>query len=159
MRNTRRLSRFTTIGIVSTALLATCGTLAGCGFVSAGSKAPVKPSTFVITGHVQIPLTAAAALTVGQPCSSPSGANDVVTGAPVIVSAPTGTKIARTTLGPGVVTGTNSAPECSFPFEIRNVPGGDASYGIAVASHAPQTFDGTALRAATPAIISITPTT
>ena len=130
--------------------------LSGCGFIAAGDKSATKPSGFVISGHASVALPPTDVASVGSNCAAPTTIPDVAKGVPVNVTNPGGGKIATGQLGPGVVTRDGSAASCTFPFQIRGVPGNEQSYGIAIGSRAPQSFSGDALRASTLAAITIT---
>lgn len=130
-------------------------TVAGCGFVDAGDKSSVKPSAFVISGRAMVTLPPGTA-SPGAACTAPIGASDVAKDATVVVTSPAGTRLASGTLGAGAITSDGTA--CSFPFQIRAVTGGYATYGVAIGSRPAQTFPAGELRANTPAILTITPT-
>ncbi len=128
--------------------------LAGCGFVEAGNKSSVKPSSFVISGNADVALPSGTG-TPGAACTAPVGASDVAKDAAVTVTTPTGFKIAAGRLGGGVVTGDGAA--CSFPFQIRAVTGGYDTYGVSIGNRPAQSFDAVGLRANQPAVLTITP--
>jgi hypothetical protein len=133
--------------------LALTAALAGCGFVAAGDKSSVKPSSFVISGAATVTLPVPGV--PGAACTSPSGAADVAADAPVVVTNSDGTRLAAGQLGRGVVSGDGSA--CAFPFQIRAVPGGYDTYDVAVGTRPAQPFEAAALRANEPAVLTITP--
>ena len=129
-------------------------TLTGCGFVNAGDKSSVKPSSFVISGNASVALPTPGV--PGAACTAPASVNDVATAAAVIVTNPSGTKLASGHLGRGIVAGDGSA--CVFPFQVRSVTGGFPAYGVAVGTRPPQLFQAAALRSNQPAQLNITPT-
>lgn len=129
--------------------------LSGCGFVHAGGVSHVKPDGFVLRGRVSVGLPTDDPRTSGAACAS--GYPDVVAGAPVRVTGPHGSPIADGSLGAGVVARVDDHGTCDFPFQIAGVPGGVASYGIAVGDRLPQTFPALALRHDKPAVITLSP--
>jgi hypothetical protein len=153
------MARPLALGVVAVGTLAT---LAGCGFVAAGNKSPSKPSAFVLNGHAAVTLLASSQ-TIGSTCVSPTGATDVAANVTVTVTdasgggAGGGKKIATGTLGVGVITSDSGVAACSFPFQIRGVPGGIETYGVAIGTRPAQIFPGDALRSSTPAVITIIP--
>ena len=147
------MARPLALGAVAVGVL---GTLAGCGFVAAGNKSPSKPSAFVLNGHAAVTLTATSQ-TVGSTCVSPTGATDVASNVAVTVTDSGGKKIAAGNLGTGVITSDSGVAACSFPFQIRGVPGGIETYGVAIGTRPAQIFPGDALRSSTPAVITIIP--
>jgi hypothetical protein len=104
--------------------------LGGCGFIGAGDRSDTKPSAFVVSGYVSVPLTAG---TVGDACTAPAPAL-VTSGGPVTITVQAGAKrkkVASGTLGSGLVAGTKGGLACEFPFMVRGVPGGYRDYGLA----------------------------
>ena len=63
--------------------------------------------------------------------------------------------LGRIVLGPGVIAHNGSAVTCNFPFRIYGVPGGSATYGIAVDNRPPVTFTKTDLAQNRPAVITV----
>ncbi len=123
--------------------------LGGCGFVRAGNASHTKPNGFVLRGYVQVNGGVAAA---GGGCTAPASAADITAGTAVRVADPAGTQLAEGHLGAGVL---DSAGHCNFPFELRAVPGGPASYVVTVDGRPPRSFPAKELRADQPAVISV----
>jgi hypothetical protein len=131
---------------LSLAALLFAGALApaGCGFIAASKVSHTKPSGFVLRGRVTVPVTTGLTRAVGVACAAPYP--DVVANATVTVTDPDGHEIATGYLGDGVIAHGQSGVTCDFPFQIPAVPGGVASYRIAVADRAPKEFPAKALR-------------
>jgi hypothetical protein len=123
--------------------------LGGCGFVGAGSASHTKPNGFILRGYVQV---AGGQPTGGSTCAAPASLPDIRLGAPVRVSDPGGRALAEGQLGAGVL---DAAGHCNFPFEMRAVPGGPASYVVTVGSQRPATFPAKDLREDKPAVIAL----
>jgi hypothetical protein len=119
--------------------------MGGCGFVGAGSASHSKPNGFILRGYVQVSGGVAGR---GGGCTTTA----ITAGAPVRVSDPAGKQLAEGQLGAGVL---DSAGHCNFPFELRAVPGGPASYVVAVDGQPAQTFPAKDLREDKPAIITV----
>ncbi|MEN3309398.1 MAG: hypothetical protein V7603_5600 [Micromonosporaceae bacterium] len=133
---------------------------AGCGFVGASNVSHTKPNGFVLRGRVTVPLPGTDRRAAGAACAAPVALPDIAGGAPVKVTDPAGHEIALGSLGAGIVARASAAPggsgaSCDFPFEIRAVPGGVASYGISVAGRPAQTFPARSLREDQAAVIRI----
>jgi hypothetical protein len=128
---------------------------AGCGFVGAHSVSDTKPNGFVLRGHVTTPVPAGDTRADGTACDAPASLHDVEAGASVKVLDPDGTVIGLGTLGSGVIAHADSAVTCDFPFEIRAVPGGVATYSIAVAAQHPRDFPASDLRQDKSAVIAL----
>lgn len=145
------------VGTAATALAVVLSG-AGCGFLGASNVSHTKPNGFVLRGHVTVPLPAGQAGPAGSPCT----AGSVGVGTTVTVTDPAGKKIATGALGAGVValaasSGASPAAEanCDFPFQIRAVPGGVTSYGIAIGDRPPQTFPAENLHQDQAAVITL----
>ncbi len=136
-----------------TALLAGLA-LGGCGFFGASRVSHVKPNGFVLRGRVTVPVPAGDTRAAGAACAAPYP--DVVANAPVKVTDPTGREIATGYLGDGVIARGSSSVTCDFPFQIPAVPGGVASYGIAVGTRPAVTFNAKDLREDETAVLSYT---
>ena len=54
-----------------------------------------------------------------------------------------------------MVATSGGTPSCNFPFEIRAVPGGVATYSIAVGTQQPHDFPAADLREDKPAVITL----
>jgi hypothetical protein len=116
-----------------------CG-LVGCGFIGAGQASHTKPNGFILRGYVQV--SGAVAGTAGS-CTAPPSLPDLQPGALVRVSDPGGKALAEGQLGAGVL---DSAGNCNFPFELRAVPGGPATYVLTVDGRPPVSFPAKDLR-------------
>ena len=127
----------------------------GCGFIGASNVSHTKPSGFVLRGRVTVPLPATDQRPAGAACAAPAAVPDIAGGAPVKVTDPDGREIALGTLGAGIVARTSTAGSCDFPFRIAGVPGGVASYDIAVADRPAQEFPAKDLRENAEAIIRL----
>jgi hypothetical protein len=128
--------------------------LGGCGFLGASRVSHNKPSGFVLRGRVTVPVAAGDTRAAGAACAAPYP--DVVANAPVKVTDPDGREIAAGYLGDGVIARGTSAVTCDFPFQIPAVPGGVASYGIAVGARPAVTFPARDLREDETAVLSYT---
>jgi hypothetical protein len=137
------------------ALLTAAGAT-GCGFVGASGVSHTKPNGFVLRGYVTTPVPAGDTRADGAACAAPTSLPDIVAGAPVKVLDPAGTVIGLGTLTPGVIAHPSGATACDFAFEIRAVPGGVATYSIAVGTESPRQFPATELRQDKPAVIPLT---
>jgi hypothetical protein len=138
------------------AVLAAVGSAsAGCGFVGAHGVSDTKPNGFVLRGHVTTPVPAGDTRADGAACAAPTSLHDVEAGAAVKVLGPDGTVIGLGTLGSGVIAHADSTVTCDFPFEIRAVPGGVATYSITVAGQHPREFPAADLREDKPAVIPL----
>jgi hypothetical protein len=127
--------------------------LAGCGFVGASGVSGTKPDAFLLRGRVTEPVPAGDPRPDGAVCAATSP--DIVAGAPVRVTAPDGHLLATGALGDGVIARSGTASTCDFPFQIAGVPGGVASYDIAVGTRAPKRFPAKELRENATAIIPV----
>jgi hypothetical protein len=131
--------------------------LAGCGFVGASQKSDIKPGGFVLIGRAEVTMTAPAATgtpTTGSPCTAPTAFGDVAAQTRVTVTDAAGKTVATGALGNGLFATSGSGYVCEFPFIIRAVPDGSASYGVAVGNRPIQQFQASDLRTNTPAIIA-----
>jgi hypothetical protein len=149
--------------IAATTIAAGLGILlAGCGFVGAAQKSDVKPGGFVLIGRAEVTVTASG-LTVapaaGEPCVAPTAFADVAENTQVTVTNSAGKTVATGALGSGLYVAANAGFVCEFPFAIRAVPDGSDTYDVAIGNRPDQTFQATALRDNTPAIISFGPST
>ena len=138
--------------------------LAGCGFVGASQKSDVKPGGFVLIGRAEVTVAApttgpAAAPTAGQPCVAPTAFADVAEHTQVTVTNSAGKTVATGALGSGLYVAADAGFVCEFPFAIRAVPDGSDTYDVAIGNRPDQTFQASALRDNTPAIISFGATT
>ncbi|GAA5183465.1 hypothetical protein GCM10023322_22800 [Rugosimonospora acidiphila] len=126
--------------------------LAGCGFVGAHNVSDQKPNGFVLRGHVSVPVPAGDSGKSGAACDS--SLPGVAPNTQVKVTDPQGHEIAVGYLGDGLIGASTSGNTCDFPFEIPQVPGGVASYGLTVAGRPTQTFPAESLRESQTAVIS-----
>jgi hypothetical protein len=131
--------------------------LGGCGFIAAGQDGHLKPDTFVLSGEADVALPTTDHRAVGTACTAPAGVTDLAVHTPVSVVGPGGAELARGALESGVLARNGDVTTCDFGFQIRGVPGGATSYGVAVGGRTPQMFDGESVRRNTPAIITISP--
>ena len=125
---------------------------AGCGFVGASGAPQTKPDAFVLRGHVTVPEPGDTRAD-GAVCAAT--VPGIVAGAPVRISSPDGKPLATGSLGDGIIAHGGDGPSCDFPFQIAGVPGGVASYEIAVAGRPPQQFPAKDLRENAEAILRI----
>jgi hypothetical protein len=137
------------LAVLSLAVLS-LAVLGGCGFIGAGSASHSKPDGFVLRGYVQV--GSGVAGTGGACTVTGITATGITAGATVRVSDPAGKQLAEGQLGAGVL---DSAGHCNFPFELRAVPGGPASYLVTVDGRPAQTFPAKDLREDKPAIITV----
>jgi hypothetical protein len=139
------------------ALLAATVTTAvsGCGFVGASDVSHSKPDGFVLRGHVSTTAPAGDPRADGAACAAPTSLPDIAAGAAVKVFDPGHTLIGSGTLGPGVISTAGGTPWCNFPFAVRSVPGGVATYSVAVGNQQPRDFPAAELREDKPAVITL----
>lgn len=137
-------------------LIAAVATLSGCGFIAAGQKSHSKPTAFVLIGHAAVVLASGDHRAAGTPCDASAGITDLGAGTPVKVIGASGDPIAYGTLGSGTVDRAGTTPTCDFPFQIRDVPGGSDTYGVAVGNRSAHSFPAADLRRNTAAVITIT---
>lgn len=135
--------------------LLTAGSAGGCGFVNASAVSHTKPSGFVLRGYVSTPVPAGDARVAGAACAAPTGLPDIAAGTRVKVIDPVGNVIGLGDLVAGVIARSSAVSSCDFAFEIRAVPGGVASYSIAVGAEPAQQFAADQLRQDKPAIIQL----
>jgi hypothetical protein len=129
--------------------------VSGCGFIAAGQKSVVKPSSFVLIGHADVSLPASDHAAVGTTCTAPASITGIGANTPIKVLDDQGIAIANGVLGSGILARTSSATTCAFPFEIRAVPGSSNSYGVQVGDRPAQTFAAAQVRQNAPAVITI----
>lgn len=144
-----RILRLSLLGLLG--LVLTVG-VAGCGWLGASNAPRTKPDTFVLRGHVTVPVPAGDSRPDGAACASTLP--DVVAGAPVRVTDPNGHELATGSLGDGIIA-SGSTHSCDFPFQIAAVPGGVDSYDVAVGSRPAQRFAAKQLRENAAAIITL----
>jgi hypothetical protein len=135
-----------------------CGaafTLAGCGWLRAGSVSHTKPSGFVLRGYASAGVTMAPGTPLGGPCQAPRAG--VAPNDQVLVSDPPDRTLATGMLGVGVLALDGDAYKCNFPFEISGVPGGHQTYEISVAGGPAVSFPAEELRQDKPAVVPISP--
>lgn len=116
-----------TLALVALLAVAGCG---GSTATKSPATSPTGPKTFTVSGSMQVN---PAALYVpkwrGKSCTSDTGYTDVAAGVAVVVSNPSGVKVAIGALGPGKL---SNSYTCSYPFTVRDVPDKWSVYSIEV---------------------------
>jgi hypothetical protein len=135
------------------ASLALVAALGGCGFIGASGVSHAKPDTFILRGHVAVPVPVDDRRPDGAACAAT--VPDIVGGTSVMVNGPDGHLLATGKLGDGVIGHTGTASSCDFPFQIAAVPGGVTSYDITIGTHT-QRFPAKDLRENAVAILTVT---
>lgn len=100
--------------------------------LAGGEDEPTEPETFILTGTMTLTDSSGilgAHFTLGSTCMGDGGYGDIAPGAQVTIYDNTGTMLAIGELGDGSVI---RLGECTFTFEVPNVPAGHNLYQIEV---------------------------
>lgn len=129
-------------------LIALAGLTACSGGSGSVTPAQSSPDTSGVVGDVRVDASTASVLAkhvaIGDPCTSGEGFEDLHQGTQVVIADESGRTIALGSLDAGTIAGRPGQQvftlDCSFAFEVPDVPTGHPFYRVSVGRRGSQQF-------------------